>query len=133
MTEYTSKQVQIRKPDTVIYQILSRFDNFTPILQNQVENWEATEDHCSFKAKGFPIRLKMVDREPCKTIKVTGDELPFEFYFWIQLKSVAPDDTRMRLTVHAKLNTMMKMMLGKKLQQGLDQVAEQIATAFNSH
>ena len=132
MTEYTSKLVQIKRPDHEIFGVLSRFDNFTPIVREHLDEWDATEDNCSFKAKGFKIRLKMVDKEPCKTIKVTGDELPFEFYFWIQLKSVAPEDTRMRLTIHAKLNAMMKMMLGKKLEQGLDKVADQIAFAFNN-
>ncbi len=37
----------------------------------------------------------------------------------------------MRLVLHAKLNMVMKMMIGSKLQQGLDQMAEQMARAFN--
>ena len=37
----------------------------------------------------------------------------------------------MRLTLHAKLNMMMKMMVGSKLQKGLDDIAEKTAEAFN--
>lgn len=132
MTEYVSKQVAINKPDYIIYQSLCSFDNFTPILKDKVDGWEATVDSCAFKAKGLSVRLKMVDKEPSKVIKIGGHEMPFEFFFWIQLKQVADNDTRMRLTLRAKLNPMMKMMLGKKMQKGIDEIAEQMAASFNS-
>lgn len=132
MAEYKSKQVRINKPDEAIYSVLSDFGNFTPIVADKVEEWNATEETCSFKAKGFTVKLRMVEREPYKLVKITGDDLPFEFFFWIQLKSVAPDDTRMLLTLRAELNMMMKMMIGGKLQKGLDEMAEKIAAAFNA-
>lgn len=132
MTEYTSKQVQITKPAEVIFQALSSFANFTPIVADKVDGWDATDEKCSFKAQGFSIKLKMMERDPHKTIKITGDELPFEFYFWVQLKSVDTHDTRLRLTLHAKLNLVMRTMLGSKLQKGLDQIAENIALSFNN-
>lgn len=132
MAEYKSRQVRINKPDEAIYAVLSDFGNFTPIVADKVEEWTATEETCSFKVKGFTVKLRMVEREPNKLVKITGDDLPFEFFFWIQLKSVAPDDTRMLLTLRAELNMMMKMMIGGKLQKGLDDMAEKIAAAFNA-
>lgn len=132
MAEYKSRQVRINKPDQAIYAVLSDFNNFTPIIADKVEEWAATEETCSFKAKGFTVRLRMVEREPYKLVKITGEDIPFEFFFWIQLKSVAPDDTRMLLTLRAELNMMMKMMIGGKLQKGLDEMAERIAAAFNA-
>ena len=77
-------------------------------------------------------RLRIVDREPGKTIKIQGEEgNPVDFTFWLQLKEVAPYDTRMRIVVHAELNMMMKMLIGKKLQGAVDQMAEAIAAAMN--
>lgn len=131
MNKYESKQVRINKPDSVIFQSLADFNNFTPMLADKVEEWQATEDSCSFKVKGFTLKLLMVNREENRLIKVTGDNMPFEFFFWIQLHRVEEFDTRMKLTVHAKLNVMMKMLLGKKLEKGIDDMAEQIASAFN--
>lgn len=132
MNKYESRQVQINKPDFVIFQSLSNFSNFTPMLADKVDEWQATEDCCSFKVKGFTLKLVMINKEENKLIKVTGDKMPFEFFFWIQLHRVDDFDTRMKLTIHAKLNMMMKMMLGKKLEKGIDEVAEHIAKAFNS-
>lgn len=131
MNKYESKQVQINKPDFVIFQSLSNFSNFTPILQDKVDEWQATENNCSFKVKGFTLKLMMIDKDENKMIKVTGADMPFEFYFWIQLHKVSECDTRMKLTIHAKLNMMLKMMLGKKLETGINDVADQIAAAFN--
>lgn len=132
MTEYISKQEKITKPDHVIYTALSDFNNFTPILKDKVEGWSVDGDVCSFKLKGFTVKLSIVDKQPHKSIKLTGVDIPFEFFFWIQLKGVDEADTRMRLVVHAELNAMMKMMVGKKLQGGLDDMVVQIAKAFNS-
>ena len=132
MEKYESKQQQIRRTAEQIYSALSSFNNFTPIIQERVEEWSANDDVCSFKVKGMPVRLKMVEREPNKTIKIQGDDgTPIDFTFWLQLKEVAPYDTRMRIVVHAELNMMMRMMIGKKLQGGLDQAVEAMAAAFN--
>lgn len=130
MQEYISKQVQILRPAEQIYQVISRFDNLTPALQGHVDDWEATELTCSFKAKGFTIRLLMDERVEPKHVKIIGDGVPMDFAFWIQLHKVDTNDTRLRLVLHAELNMMMKMMIGSKLQQALDQIADGIAGAM---
>ncbi|MBO7197580.1 MAG: polyketide cyclase [Tidjanibacter sp.] len=133
MEKYESKQQQIRRSAEQIYTLLSSFNNFTPMLQDKVEEWQADDDVCSFKVKGMAARLRMVEREPNKTIKIQGDDAtPIDFTFWLQLKEVAPYDTRMRIVVHAELNMMMRMMIGKKLQGAVDQMAESIAAALNA-
>ncbi|MDD2548636.1 MAG: polyketide cyclase [Bacteroidales bacterium] len=134
MTTVESKIVKIQRIDEDVYKLLSDFQNFTPFAQAaKLENWQAGDDWCEFDVQGIKnAGLKIVEKEPSKTIKFTGNErVPFEFFVWIQLKMVAPYDTRMRITVKAKLNMMMKMMVKGKLQNGVDSIAEQIAAAFN--
>ena len=132
MEKYESKQQQIRRSAEQIYSALASFNNFSPMIQGRVDDWSADDDVCSFKVKGMPVRLRMVEREPYKTIKIQGDDgTPIDFTFWLQLKEVAPYDTRMRIVVHAELNMMMRMMIGKKLQGAVDQMAEAIASALN--
>ena len=130
MQEYVSKQVQILRPAEQIYQVISRFDNLTPALQGRVEDWEATEQTCSFKAKGFTVRLLMDERVEPKHVKIIGDGVPMDFAFWVQLHKVDTNDTRLRLVLHAELNMMMKMLIGSKLQQALDQIADSISGAM---
>ena len=133
MEKYESKQGRILRPASMVYDALSDFSRFTPILADKVEGWEATEDTCSFRVQGFTMNLRIVEREENKLIKITGDEgSPLDFTIWMQLAEAAPADTRIRLVLHAKLNMMMKMMIGKKLQSGLDQIVDKIAEAFNN-
>lgn len=132
MTEYTSNQEKVNKPDHMIYTTLSDFNNFTPLLAGKVEGWCVEGETCSFKIKGLSVKLEIASKEQNKLIKLKGIDIPFEFSFWLQIKSVTLDDSRIRIVVHAKLNTMMKMMLGKKLQQGINDMAQQIASSFNS-
>ena len=75
----------------------------------------------------------MIAKEEGKYVKITGDDggVPIDFAFWIQLHEVTPTDTRMRMVLHAELNMMMRMMVGSKIQKGLDQAAEGFAQAFN--
>ena len=117
-----------------IYAVISRFDNLTPAVADKVEEWQATEDTCSFKAKGFTVKLRMEEREAPRHVKIVADGggVPMDFAFWIQLHKVSDTDTRMRLVLHIELNMMMKMMIGGKLQGGLDQIAEGIAKAMNA-
>lgn len=133
MQKYESKQVQIRRPAAMIYTVLSDFSNFTPIVQDKVDDWQATSDSCSFKVKGFTVGLQIVERIENQVVKIQGqDGSPFDFTFWLQMKELAQDDTRVRLVLHIKLNMMMKMMIGGKIQEALDQIADRMAESFNN-
>lgn len=130
MQEYISKQVQILRPAERIYEVIHRFDRLTPVVADRVEEWQATEETCSFKVKGFTVRLRMAERVAPKHVKITGDGVPMDFAFWVQLHAVSECDTRLRLVLHAELNMMMRMMIGSKLQQALDRIADGIAGAM---
>ena len=135
LEKYQSKQQQVLKNVNRIYPFITRFDMLTPALQDKVEEWQATEDTCSFKVKGFTVALRIDERVENKHIRITADEekggVPIDFSFWIQLHEVSESDTRMRLVLHADLNMMMRMMIGGKLQEGLDKAVEGLAMAFN--
>ena len=134
LEKYESKQQQIFKPAARIFPFISRFDMLSPALQDKVEEWSATEDTCSFKVKGFTVALRIVERVENKHIKISGDEgagVPVDFSFWIQLHEVSESDTRIRMVLHAELNMMMRMMIGSKIQGGLDKAVEGLAQAFN--
>lgn len=133
MERYISKQEQILRPASTVYAVLSNLDNLTPALHDKVDGWQATADTCSFKVKGFPVHLRIVEREEPKLIKITGDEgASFDFAFWLQLVPVEETDTRIRIVLDVKLNAMMKMMVGKKLAHAVDQIAQTIAESFNN-
>lgn len=132
MEKYESKQGQIFKSAAQIYPLISNFSLLTPAVADKVEEWQATEDTCSFKVKGFTASMRIIDRVEPKLVKiVSGESTPMDFTFWFQLHEVDPTDTRMRMVLHVELNMMMRMMIGGKLQEGLDKMAEQIAAALN--
>ena len=133
MQEYISKQQQIFRSADQIFPLISNFTYLTPAVADKVEEWQASEDSCSFKFKGFTVGLHIEEKVENKHVKIVGDggNVPMDFAFWIQLHQVSEGDTRIRLVLHAELNMMMRMMVGKKLQSGLDQAVEGLAAAFN--
>ena len=133
MQEYISKQQQIFRSAAQIFPLISNFSLLTPAVADKVEDWQADEEHCSFKFKGFTVGLRIEEKIENKHIKVVGDggTVPMDFAFWIQLHQVSEGDTRIRLVLHAELNMMMRMMVGNKLQKGLDQAVEGLAAGFN--
>lgn len=135
LEKYESKQAQILKSAARIYPFVSRMDMLTPALQDKVEEWQADADSCSFKAKGFRVALRIVEREQNKMVKITADPeqggVPIDFTFWLQLCEVSENDTRIRVVLHAELNMMMRMMIGSKIKGGLDQMVDGLASAFN--
>ncbi len=137
MSKYTSKVGKINKSDELIYTFLTDFNNLKAVVpEDKVKDFEATEDACKFKIDGVgQAGLKIIEKEPFKLIKITSDgKSPFSFFFWIQLKPIdeSGETTAIRLTIDANLNPMMKMMVGKHMQKGMDAMVDQITTFFNN-
>lgn len=130
--KYESKIGQIPYNDQVVFAVLSNLNNlqrFTDAIpKDKVKELEITTDAIRMKIDGLAQKftIRIVEKEPYKTIKFGVENLPMEANLWIQLKQVAEQDTRIKLTIKADIPMMFRMMFEKKLQQGLDQAVDML-------
>lgn len=127
--KYESKIQSIPAPVDKVYPVLSNMMNLERVKDlipaDKVQEMDITEDAVKFKVDGLAqkVTIRIVDKIENDTIKFGLDNMPVAGNFWIQLKEVAPNDTRVKLTVKADIPVFFRMMIEKKLQQGLDDAA----------
>ena len=114
--EFVSEVKQIPHNDERIFTMLSDLSNLERIKdripQDKIKNFEFDSDTCSFAVDPVgKITFQIVEREPNK-----------------QLKQVAEDDTRLKITVRADLNPFLKPMVSKPLQEAVDKISTVIAS-----
>ncbi len=132
-SKYESKITSAPCSAQQIYRVLSNMENIERVRefipQDKVQEMEIGPDRIRMKVDGLAqkITIAIVDRIENDTIKFGAEGIPMDANFWIQLKELAPNDTRIKLTVKADIPFMFKMMVDKKLQQGLDQAADMLA------
>lgn len=142
INKYVSQVKEINHNQQVVFNYLSNFKNLSSYLnsgliekitekvpQIKITDFESDQDSCKFNITGLGVaKIKIVNREPFKTIKVeSSGGLPLSFTFWIQLMPIDQFNTKMRLTLHAEMSMMIKMMAGSKLEEGIDQLADTLS------
>ena len=72
--------------------------------------------------------LMIVEKEPYKLVKMVSDPefSSYQFNIWIQLKKVAENDTRVKVTIEPLVNKMLLPMLKIPLQKLADGIISQI-------
>lgn len=133
MTEFVSEVKTIPHDEDRIFNMLSDLSNLERIKdrlpQDKIQDFEFDSDSCSFAvAPVGKITFRIVEREPNKTIKFETTNSPVPLFLWIQLKQVAPEDTKLKMTIKADLNPFIKPMVSKPLQDALDKIAVVIAS-----
>ena len=143
LNKYTSEVKEISHNEQVVYNYLSNFENLATYLnsgliekitekipQIKITDFESDSDSCKFNITGLGVaEIKIVNREPFKTIKVeSSGQLPLSFTFWIQLLPVDNYKTKMRLTLHAEMSMMIKMMADSKLEEGINKLADTLSS-----
>ena len=157
MTKYESNIKQIAASLEQVYQKLSNLENLRPIIENaqdnealkqklqdagqdpsqldQLKNVELTSDRIAVPAGMIgTLALRIIEREENKTIKFETEQSPIQANMWIQVLPTSEmttadglSGTKMRLTLKADLNPMVKMMIGNKLQDGINKFADMLA------
>jgi hypothetical protein len=140
--KYVSDVKFIHHNIEVVFNYLSDFSNIAKYLSEDllsavteniphvnIKNFQSDKDSCSFEIGGIGhAELRIVERTPFTTIKIVGQgSLPLELKLWIQLLPVESYETKLRLTLHAEMGMMIKMMVGNKLEKGVDQLADVLA------
>ena len=132
-SKYESKVTSAPCPAEQIYRVLSNMENLERVRefipQDKIQEMEIEPDRVRLKVDGLgqKITIAIVDRKENDTIKFGAEGIPMDANFWIQLKELSPVDTRIKLTVKADIPMMFRMMIGKKLHEGLDQAADMLS------
>lgn len=130
MTQFESAIKSIPHPSGVVFDFLSDFNNFEHLIpRDKITDWQSTGDTCRFKVQGIgELGLKIIEKTPGSTIKYTADgKTPFNFFLWVQLKEVESNDSRLKLTLRADLNPMLKMIVSEPAKKFLEVLANAIA------
>ena len=130
--KYESKIQSIPAPVEKVFPVLSKLKNLERVRElipaDKVQEMDITEDTVKFKVDGLAqkIAIRIVDKVENDTIKFGLDNMPMAANFWIQLKAADEHNTFIKLTVKVDLPTMFKMMIGGKIQEALDKVADML-------
>lgn len=156
MSEYKSEVKHIWAPVDRVYGKLSDLTNMAAIQQNldnpmvrqqimqqsegklteekldeiveKIRSLEFTPDSVSGDAPAVGrVTLRIIEREENKTIKFALEGVPIDANLWIQLLPAAGDQCAMRAVVKADLNFFIKQMVGSKLQQGVEGLADMLS------
>lgn len=129
MATFESPVKTIAAPQASIYEKLSNLSNLEAIKdripQDKIKDFEFDNDSVSFSVSPVgQIGMRIIEREPVKTIKFQSEKSPIQFNLWIQLIGVGPYETKMKLTLKAELSMFIKPMVSKPLQDALDKMAD---------
>ena len=120
------------KSDKQIYDFITDFHNFKDLLPaDKVSGWESTRDQCSFQVDPLGrTGLKIVEKEPHSMVKISSDPefSSYQFTIWIQLKKVAENDTRIKITIEPLVNKMLLPMIRLPLKKFADSLVDKIET-----
>ena len=141
LSKYTSEIKFIDHNQEVIFNYLSNFENLAQYVnegllekvsqqvpQIKITDFESDTDSCRFNMSGMgQSEIRIIKREPHSNIKIeSSGSLPVGITFWIQLLPATDYQTKIKLTLHAEMSMMIKMMAGKKLEEGINQLAEML-------
>lgn len=129
MTKFESRIGKLNTSGEKAFGFLSDFRNFSRFIPaDKINEWEASAEQCKFTVEGVgKVGLKIIEKEPNKLVKITGDSTAgLEFFFWIQIKEIGKKDTRVKLTIKADLNPMMKLVAAKPLKSFVNLMVDKI-------
>jgi hypothetical protein len=138
MTTYESDIKTISSNEEMVFGVLSDLNNLKKFQDqapatDKIKDLQFDTDSCSFVVEGFgKLGFRIIEREPFKTLKFESENAPFQVNVWIQLKSAQENETAIKLTLKADLPMMIKMMVDKKLKEGINKVADILANALSS-
>lgn len=139
MSKYISEVKTVNHNHETVFTFLSNFNNLgqffnenmlskisSQIPNVSIDDVQIDADSCRFTVSSMgEAGFRILEREPFKMIKITGEgKIPMELLFWIQIVPVSDYQCKIRLTLHASMNMMVKMMVGNKLKDGINKLAD---------
>lgn len=126
MTTFKSPEVIVNKSAEDLFNTIGDLNNLKNIMPSEIEDFQSTEETCSFKMQGMPrLGLKIAEKLEFSKISLTAldNQIPFSLDCFITAQG---EKSQARLEINAELNMMMRMMAEKPLTKLLNVLASKM-------
>ena len=136
MALYPSKTITINKPFEEVYGKVSDLKNIEQfrdrIPKEYTVNFECDTDYVQFRvAPVGDLLLRIVERGADK-IRLNIEKLPFKAEMSMNIGNVSPSETNIQLVLDADIPFFVKHIVGNKLEEGMDKIADILTLSLNS-
>jgi carbon monoxide dehydrogenase subunit G len=132
MTKFESSIKQIPYPVEDVYRNISDLSNLERVRdrvpEDKLESFEFDSDTVQVSVPPVgTIKLRIIEREENKCVKLETEQSPMPFNLWIQVLPVDSTTSKMKVTVKADIPFMLKGMVSGPLQDGVEKIADALS------
>lgn len=130
MTNISSEKARVNYSAEKVFEFVGNFDNFKELLpEDRVENYQCTEDSCSFRIKGMTdLGLRIEEREkPGKIVMKSDGKVPFAFTMQVNFETIDENSCDASIDFEGDINPFMKMMVEKPLTNFFNMLVNRLA------
>jgi hypothetical protein len=132
MSRFESSVKQVPYRQQSVFDMLSDLSNAERVKHlvndDQLQNMSFDNDHISVNVPPIgKIALRIVEREDPKCVKYQSVDSPLPCNLWVQMLPVTDTTSKLKVTIDAELNFLMKGIVSKPLQEGLEKLAEALS------
>ncbi len=112
MVTISSDIFRINSSQEKLFAFLSNISNFKQLMPEQVINWKAENNHCSFTIKGMAdLSMRTAETIQHHTIVMVSDiPSPFEFKLFSNINNISENQVELVFRFEAELSPMFAML-----------------------
>ncbi len=132
MTKFESSVYPIPYPVVNVYRTLSDLTNLERVRdrvpEDKLKDFQFDQDSVQVSvAPVGTLKLRIVEREENKCVKLEAEQSPVPFNLWIQMLPVSDQESKLRVTIKADIPFMLKGMVSGPLQDGVEKMGAALA------
>jgi carbon monoxide dehydrogenase subunit G len=126
-------KIVINKPQTELFEYLTKADNFKSIMPDGIEKFEVlNEKSFLFQLKGMPvIQLAFKEKIPSERIILEADGGKFPFSLTAHFVALEAEKTEFQLKFDGEFNAMMAMMIKSPINKFIQSLSDNFGKLMN--
>ena len=132
MSKFESSIKKVAYPQENVYKMLSDLSNIERVRdripEDKLKDLTFDSDSVSITSPMGPVTLRVVERDEPKCVKFEAEQSPVPMNLWIQMLPTSETESKLKVTIKADLPFFMAAMAKKPLEEGVEKIADALAT-----
>ncbi len=133
MAKFENQNIPVNTDCKTVFDFLGDFRNFEHLMPDQVKNWQADEEYCSFTVEGMAdFNMRIDGKYPCTSIRIVSDgKNPAKFTLDYYFNEKSANSCEVSIVFNVDLNPFQKAVASRPLQNFIDMLAGKLQEKFN--